>query len=98
MGAGISITRLDQSAQDLRAEAGRPKDGRVSCGLLALGMVLEGSPRKAAASAWGMARQRLCAWVHRYKEGGVAGLSDRRGGVSRSLLDAGQMAQARCLD
>lgn len=93
MSAGISITRLDQSARDLRAEAGKTKDGRVSRRLLALALVLEGKPRKAAAEACGMDRQTLRDWVHRYNEGGVAGLSDRRGGISRSLLDAEQMAK-----
>lgn len=93
MGAAIQITRLDQGAQDLRAEAGKTKDGRVSRRLLALAMVLEGTPRKAAAEACGMDRQTLCDWVQRYNEDGISGLSDRRGGVSRSLLDAGQMAQ-----
>lgn len=93
MGLAIAITRLDHGAKELRRQAAKVRDGRVSRRLLALAMVMEGVPRKAAAEACGMDRQTLCDWVHRYNEDGIAGLSDRRGGVSRSLLDEGQMAQ-----
>jgi len=93
MGSAILITRLDRGSQDLHRQAAKVRNGRVSRRLLALAMVMEGVPRKAAAEACGMDRQTLCDGVHRYNADGIAGLSDRRGGVSRSLLDEGQMAQ-----
>ena len=48
MGAAIAITRLDKSAQELRSEAGKSKDGRVSRRLLALAMILDGASRTQA--------------------------------------------------
>jgi transposase len=45
--------------------------------MLALALVLEGRTRTEAAQLCGMDRQTLRDWVHRYNDGGLAGLSDR---------------------
>ncbi len=50
----LAITRLELSAEDLRGEARRAKDSDQARRLLALALVLEGSPRTAAARAAGM--------------------------------------------
>ena len=73
----ISITRQDGSADQLRAEAARSRDGRVARRLLGLALVLEGVSRGRAAEMCGMDRQTLCDWVHRYNAEGVAGLYNR---------------------
>ena len=74
--AAVAITRMDYTADALRAEAARSKDARMSRRLLALALVLDGHSRAAAAEACAMDRQTLCDWVHRYNEDGIAGLSD----------------------
>jgi transposase len=73
----IAITRLERSAADLRAAAGRTQDAPVARRMLAIALVLEGWSRDAAAEACAMERQTLRDWVHRYNELGLAGLSDR---------------------
>ena len=78
MGAAIAITRLDKSAEELRSEAGKSKDRRVSRRLLALAMVVDGASRTQASASSGMDRQTLCDWVHRYNVDGIAGLFNRR--------------------
>lgn len=62
----VEITRDDMTSQELRRQAGRVKDGRVSRRLLAIALVLEGASRKTAAESCGMDRQTLRDWVHRY--------------------------------
>ena len=76
--AAVAITRTAHTSGDLRAEAARTKNARMSRRLLALALVLDGHSRTAAAEACAMDRQTLCDWVHRYNEDGIAGLSDRR--------------------
>ena len=76
--AAVAITRMAHTSDDLRAEAARTKNARMSRRLLALALVLNGHSRTAAAEACAMDRQTLCDWVHRYNEDGIAGLSDRR--------------------
>ena len=73
----VAITRTEHDAAGLRALASREGDAKVARRLLALAMVMEGFSRTDAASATGMDRQTLRDWVHRYNEGGVAGLSDQ---------------------
>jgi transposase len=76
--AAVAITRMAHTSDDLRAEAARTKNARMSRRLLALALVLDGHSRTAAAEVCAMDRQTLCDWVHRYNEDGIAGLSDRR--------------------
>ena len=72
----LAITRTELSAAELRREARRVKDGDQARRLLALALVVDGSPRTAAARSAGMDRQTLRDWVIRYNEAGVAGLCD----------------------
>ena len=65
MAAAIEITRRDLTAAELRAAAGRAKDGRVARRILAIALALEGADRKIAAESCGMDRQTLRDWVHR---------------------------------
>src|ERR1035437_1800127 len=57
MGGAVRITRRDLTAKDLRAAAGREKDGSAARRMLALAMVLDGVDRKSAAESCGMDRQ-----------------------------------------
>ncbi len=62
----IAITRANHSAKDLRKFAARSKDPKVSRRVLAIAMLIEGSSCKFAGECYGMDRQTLCDWVHRY--------------------------------
>ena len=75
--AGISITRRELTAADLRAASGRTKDARAARRMLAIALVLEGVDRATAAETCGMDRQTLRDWVHRYNAEGLAGLVNR---------------------
>ena len=75
--AGIAITRLDLTAAELRAAAGRTKDARAVRRMLAIALVLDGVDRTTAAQTCGMDRQTLRDWVHRYNAEGLAGLVNR---------------------
>lgn len=90
--AGISITRVDLTAADLRAAAGKSRDAKAARRMLALALVLEGVDRTRAAETCGMDRQTLRDWVHRYNAEGLAGLSDRSKGVRVPRLAPVQMA------
>jgi transposase len=89
----VKITRDDMTAQDLRAAAGKVKDGKMARRLLAIALVLEGASRKHAAERCGMDRQTLRDWVHRYNGKGIDGLASRGGGGVRPRLTLDQMAQ-----
>ena len=89
----VRIARDDMTASQLRQQAGRVKDGRVSRRLLAIALVLEGTSRKHAAESCGMDRQTLRDWVHRYNDEGIAGLANRGGGGAKPLLSDDQTAQ-----
>ena len=65
MGGAIGISRVDLTAVELRAAAGREKNGAAVRRMLALAMVLDGADRKSAAETCGMDRQTLRDWVHR---------------------------------
>jgi len=95
MGIAVAITRHDQSAGELRRAAQRSRDGRLSCRLMAIAMVLEGMSRAAAAAAGGMDRQTLRDWVHRYNAQGVAGLSDELRSGRPSALTPEQMQELK---
>jgi transposase len=95
MGNAIEITRLDRSAAELRGLAVKTEDGDVVRRLLGIALLLDGWPRRAAATASGMDRQTLCDWVHRYNAGDVAGLATNlRSGRPPALNDA-QMAELK---
>ena len=83
----VAVTRTELAAGDLRAAARRSKDAAAARRMLALALVMEGHSRSEAARAAGMDRQTLRDWVHRYNEGGLAGLHDapERGRPPRKL-------------
>ena len=89
--SGIEITRLDLTASELRAAAGKSRDAKAARRMLALALVLEGVDRARAAETCGMDRQKLRDWVHRYNAEGLAGLSDRWKGVRVPRLAPAQM-------
>jgi transposase len=60
-------------------------------------MVLDGRPRREAASSNGMDRQTLRDWVHRYNDTGVEGLKTRPGPGRTPYLTEPQMAELRAL-
>jgi transposase len=88
----VGITRDDYSADQLRAEAGRCKDGPAARRMLAIAHVLDGARRGDAAALCGMDRQTLRDWVHRYNAEGWAGLLNRppAGGPACRLTPAQQ--------
>jgi transposase-like protein len=73
---GETLTRFDLTAKELRAAAGREKNGSAARRMLALTMVLDGADRKSAAESCGMDRQILRDWVHRYNAEGLRSLHD----------------------
>src|SRR5450756_71888 len=93
MGGAVRILRLDLTAKDLRAAAGREKDGSAARRMLALAMVLDGVDRKSAAESCGMDRQTLRDWVHRYNAEGLGGLHDLKTPGPKPKLTAEQQAE-----
>ena len=93
MGAAVAIIRLDMTASDLRAAAGREKDGSATRRMLALAMVLDGADRQTAAATCGMDRQTLRDWVHRYNAEGLRGLHDLKTPGPTPKLTAEQQAE-----
>lgn len=93
----VKITRLEHSAEDLRAMASKERDAKVARRLLAIALILGGASRAEAAQSCGMDRQTLRDWVHRYNEEGVAGLADRPhgGGAAAKLTEVETAALAR---
>ena len=94
----VEITRRELSAADLRREAARAKDAKVSRRMLALAFVLDGRSRTEAAESCGMDRQTLrsnaCVRrVHRYNEEGLAGLVDRPLTGRTPMLSAEKMRE-----
>ena len=75
--AGITITRMELTAVEVRRSAGRSKDARAARRMLAIALVLEGVDRATAAETCGMDRQTLRDWVHRYNADGLFGLVNR---------------------
>jgi transposase len=93
MGTALKITRTDRTSSELRAFAGKCRDGGQVRRLLALAMVLDGHPRSEAASCNGMDRQTLRDWVHRYNDEGVEGLKTRLPPGRTPFLTEQQMAE-----
>src|ERR1700687_1147476 len=93
MGGAIGISRVDLTAVELRAAAGREKNGAAARRMLALAMVLDGADRKSAAETCGMDRQTLRGWVHRYNAAGLRGLHDLKTPGPKPKLTAQQQAE-----
>ena len=74
MGAAVAVSRSELTPAQLRSAACASEEPAQVRRLLAIALVLEGMPRQQAAEQCGMDRQTLRDWVHRYNEGGVAGL------------------------
>ena len=62
----VAVRRPDVLAGDLRREAGRTRDAKAARRMLAIACVMEGQPRENAAECYGMDRQTLRDWVHRF--------------------------------
>ena len=82
----VAVTRDEHTAADLRRLATACRDAAAARRMLALALVLEGSPRAVAAETCGMDRQTLRDWVHRYNAEGLSGLSNRHEGLGRKPL------------
>ena len=93
MGGAVRVIRLDLTAKELRAAAGREQDGSAARRMLALAMVLDGADRKSAAETCGMDRQTLRDWVHRYNAEGLRGLHDVKTPGPKPKLTAEQQAE-----
>ena len=90
MPAGISITRHDYTAAELRRFAKHTDDAAAARRMLALALVLEGKSRGEAATSCGMDRQILCDWVHRYNAEGLEGLRNRTAPGAKPKLSPDQ--------
>ena len=94
--AALAI-RNDVGPEELRRQARREHDGRVSARLIALANALEGMDRASAARLAGMDRQTLRDWVHRYNAEGIAGLINRPLPGRSPKLTEGQMASLKAI-
>jgi transposase len=97
MSAAVPITRLDQTASDLRSSASKCGDGAQVRRLLAIALVLDGRSRAEAAELNGMDRQTLSDWVHRYNAAGIDGLKSRLPPGAAPLLSVVQKSELRAL-
>lgn len=86
MGKALRI-RDELSAEALRREARREKDGRAAARMYAIAHALDGLSRAEAARLAGMERQALRDAVVRYNAEGLAGLHDRPKGHPPRRLD-----------
>ena len=91
--AGISITRNELTAGQLRAAAAKASDARAARRMLAIALVAEGVDRKTAAETCGMDRQTLRDWVHRYNAEGLSGLTNRKSPGRQPWLTPAQKAE-----
>jgi transposase len=97
MGQALAITRMDHTASELRALAGKRRDGPQIRRLLAIALVLDGDARTQAAEQTGMDRQTLRDWVHRYNDGGIDGLKSRGSPGREPFLTDAQKAELKAL-
>jgi transposase len=95
--AGISITRNELTAWQLRAAAAKASDARAARRMLAIALVAEGVDRKTAAETCGMDRQTLRDWVHRYNAEGLSGLTNRKSPGRQPWLTPAQKAELAVL-
>ena len=93
----LAITRNDLSSDEMRLEARRSKDSRVSRRLLALAEILDGRSRAEAARTGCVQRQTLRDWVCLYNAEGIAGLRDRPRSGRRARLSAAHLAALSAL-
>jgi transposase len=93
MSAAVRVTRMDHTAQELRALAAKSQDTAQTRRLLAIAMVLDGTSRLDAARQTGMDRQTLRDWVHRYNQAGIEGLISRVAPGAAPKLTEAQMAE-----
>ena len=93
MGAAVKITGLDHTPTELRAVAAKSRNAEQVRRLLAIGLILEGTSRVAAARQTGMERQTLRDWVHRFNETGIEGLISRTAPGPTPKLTKAQMAE-----
>jgi transposase len=89
--------RDDIGSEELRRQARRESDGRISARLIAIANALEGMDRASAARLAGMDRQTLRDWVHRYNAQGIAGLCNRPAPGRKPKLSEGQMAALKAV-
>ena len=97
MGKAVAVTRREFTPAQLRAAACASEEPAQVRRLLAIALVLEGVQRQQAAEQCGMDRQTLRDWVHRYNEGGVAGLRSRPCPGRAPLLTPEQKAELKAL-
>src|SRR3712207_9213416 len=97
MGAAVAVTRSELTPAQLRSAACASEEPAQVRRLLAIALVLEGMPRQQAAEQCGMDRQTLRDWVHRYNEGGVAGLRSWPSPGRAPLPTPEQKAELRAL-
>jgi len=97
VGTTLKITRTERTNANLRGLAAKCSDGAQVRRLLALALVLEGSPRSEAAALTGMDPQTLCDWVHRYNASGADGLKSRKSPGATPRLRAPDLAALRDL-
>ena len=97
MGKAVAVTRRELTPAQLRAAACASEEPAQVRRLQAIALVLEGVPRQRAAAQCGMDRQTLRDWVHRYNQGGVAGLQSRPSPGRAPLLTPEQKAELRAL-
>ena len=97
MPVAVAVTRKELTPAQLRLAASASKQPAQVRRLLAIAPVLEGVPRRQAAERCGMDRQTLRDWVHRYDEGGVAGLRSRPSPGRAPLLTPERKAELRAL-
>ena len=97
MGIAVSVTRTELTAAELRLASAKCNDGAQVRRILALALVLEGRPRREAASLNGMDRQTLSDWVHRYNACGIEGLKSRKSPGRAPALTPDQRAELRAL-
>lgn len=95
MSAAVKISRHDHTPIQLRAIAARSANADQARRLLAIALILEGTPRAKAARQTGMDRQTLRDWVHRFNQDGVDGLISRKPPGPRPRLTAAQMDELR---
>jgi transposase len=89
--------RDDVPAEELRRQARRVRDGRVSARMMAIANALDGMDRATAARLAGMDRQILRDWVRRYNAQGIAGLVNRKAPGRKPKLSEGQMAALKAI-
>lgn len=89
----VAIIRTDLDAAGLRRAAAESRDAQAARRMLALALVLEGHTWTDAAELYGMDRQTLRDWVHRYNDLGMSGLSDRVSPGSKPRLSLEQEAE-----